>query len=178
MIWGLFSSHLSLTMWYLPEGNWAMRRGAIIKHRQREREFFLFFFLIQEVFEMGWGTAVIRNVFAPFFAVWEQLLRSEWAGYWMLDWQRHLSGSVKGPLETIVQIKQCSFTGELANTPSSPPLTGLGAFVFPVSFWVSVQHNLSLLQPQLCLEGNPLYFLSWKLCAVVCFFSALHRWSP
>lgn len=80
----------------------------------------------------------------------------------MLDWQRHLSGSVKGLLETIVQIKQCSFTGELlirrahANTPS-----WVWGFCVPCSFLGDCPiHSFSSLQPQLHHEGNPPFFFS------------------
>lgn len=61
----------------------------------------------------------------------------------------------RGTLETIVQIKLGSFTRELTNTPNSCNPSSLTswsqAFVFPC-FWVSIQ------QPQLCPEGNPLLF--------------------
>ncbi len=125
-----------------------------------DRDLFFFFF---KLFErcLRLGRAVIRNVFAPYSTVWEQLRRSEWAGYWMLDWQRHLCKSVKGPLETIVQIKQCSFT----NMPTSPLhtlLSGLRVFVFPV-FWSTLNT-----QPLLTAAVAP----SWRKSPGFCLSEA------
>lgn len=94
MIWSteelllsLFSHHLSWTMW--ASSPWGVktepRRGdAIIKHQQRER-----LILSRIGIRLSSETYLLL-----FFFFWEQLLRSEWAGDWMLDWQRHLSASV------------------------------------------------------------------------------------
>lgn len=98
----------------------------------------------------------------------------------MLDWQMHLSGSVKGPPETIVQIKQCSFTGGALIRRAHgrlPPLLGSGLLCSLLVLWVTVQRTASsrCSRSFSSVKEIPCTFSTGSFLG---FWSDVRRWSP
>lgn len=128
-----------------------------------------------------WGGALIRNIFASFFAFWEQLLKSEWVGSlnaWLAEafvWQCQGTSGDNWRDQAVVFLRGALICQAHAKT-TLLALKDIFSFVVPVYFLhVCPTYSFLLLQPQ-PQHHHPLHFPSCSLRAGVYSLSAPHSW--